>query len=84
MTLFWVTVIYCVIKSPVLLTRQLNTISGHSRLSGIERLNILNIKKDSGQAGMTKLNNLLAGLIVVFYQLIIDAGNLSFPAIPMN
>jgi hypothetical protein len=48
----------------ILLTRQLNTISRHSRLSGIERLDMLNIKKDSGQAGMTKLNNLLAGLII--------------------
>jgi hypothetical protein len=43
--------------------RQLNSISRHSRLSGIERLYMLNIKEDSGQAGMTKLINLLAGLI---------------------
>ena len=43
--------------------RQLNRISRHSRLSGIERLYMLNIKKDSGQAGMTKLINVLAGLI---------------------
>jgi hypothetical protein len=47
----------------VLIIRQLNTISRHSRLSGIERLNMLNIKKDSGQAGMGKLTNLLDGLI---------------------
>jgi hypothetical protein len=34
-------------------------------LSGIIRRNKLNSKKDSGQAGMTKLNYLIAGLIVV-------------------
>jgi hypothetical protein len=39
-----------------------NTISRHSRLSGIERLKMLNTKKDSGQAGMTELNKFLAGL----------------------
>jgi hypothetical protein len=57
----------------IILMRQLNSISRHSRLSGIERFYMLNIKKDSllgespeatGQAGMTKLINLLAGLIL--------------------
>jgi hypothetical protein len=33
-------------------------------LSGIERLNPLNIKNDSGQAGMKKLITIIAGVIV--------------------
>jgi hypothetical protein len=34
-------------------------------LSGIGRRNKLNSKKDSGQAGMTELGYLIAGLIVI-------------------
>ena len=47
-----------------LLTRQQNIASRHPRLSGIGRRNKLNLKKDSGQAGMTELGYLLAGVIV--------------------
>jgi hypothetical protein len=47
-----------------ILTRQQNIASRHPRLSGIGRHNKLNSKKDSGQAGMTELGYLLAGLIV--------------------
>jgi hypothetical protein len=46
-----------------LLTRQLNITSCHPRLSGIRQRNKLNSKKDSGQAGMTEFEYLLAGLI---------------------
>jgi hypothetical protein len=48
----------------LLLTRQLNIASRHPRLSGIGRRNKLNLKKDSGQAGMTELGYLLAGVII--------------------
>jgi len=48
----------------ILLTRQQNIASRHPRLSGIGRCNKLNSKKDSGQAGMTELGYLIAGLIV--------------------
>jgi hypothetical protein len=48
---------------PKLLTRQQNIASRHPRLSGIGRRNKLNSKKDSGQAGMTELGYLIAGLI---------------------
>jgi hypothetical protein len=46
-----------------LLTQQQNIASRHPRLSGIGRRNKLNLKKDSGQAGMTELGYLIAGLI---------------------
>ena len=46
-----------------LLTQQQNIASRHPRLSGIGRRNKLNSKKDSGQAGMTELGYLIAGLI---------------------
>jgi hypothetical protein len=49
-----------------LLTRQQNIASRHPRLSGIGRRNKLNSKKDSGQAGMTKLGYLLAEVIISF------------------
>jgi predicted NUDIX family NTP pyrophosphohydrolase len=48
----------------LLLTRQQNIASRHPRLSGIGRRNKLKLKKDSGQAGMTELGYLLAGVIV--------------------
>ena len=47
-----------------LLTRQYNIASRHPRLSGIGRLNTSKTRKDSGRAGMTKLNYLIAGLIL--------------------
>ncbi len=52
-------------KFHVLLTRQYNISSRHPRLSGIGRRNTSETKKDSGQAGMTKLRHLIAGLIVI-------------------
>ncbi|MBI5409585.1 MAG: hypothetical protein HZA14_09500 [Nitrospirae bacterium] len=51
--------------------RQLNTIRRHSRLSGIGRLNMLNTKKDSGQAGMTEFKILHAGLIFYIFLLLL-------------
>ncbi|MBI5846547.1 MAG: hypothetical protein HZB31_01085 [Nitrospirae bacterium] len=46
-----------------LLTRQYIIASRHPRLSGIGRRNTAKTKKDSGRAGMTRLNYLIAGLI---------------------
>jgi hypothetical protein len=40
----------------------------HPRLSGIGRRNTLNAKKDSGQAGMTELGHLIAGVIILHLQ----------------
>jgi hypothetical protein len=43
---------------------RLNITNCHPRLSGIRQRNRFNSKKDSGQAGMTEFEYLLAGLII--------------------
>ncbi len=48
----------------IIIHRQTNIISRHPRLSGIGRQNRRKTKKDSGQAGMTKLQYSIAELII--------------------